>query len=312
MDGTKIPLTFYYNKKLYPNGLPKDKQAIPYALKGYGSYGANYQWFDPAEMLFLNRKGVIAYPSLRGGGEYGDDWWNAGKIETKHTTWEDEGMAAKFLIDQGYTTKGMIVADNFSAGGLAGARAAVDPRFKDYLAAVYNDGCVLDQVRTEYEPMGKQNIPEFGSSETQLAEQVKMSPLHQVQKGTVYPRFFINVDMADVNVLAQEGFKMAAALANAHPNNQPILKVGSYGHMGAGGDVDDSIRAGAEKVGWMLWVTGKMPRMDSLYQQAEREAGNIKKGSSQTVEPAASGVQKATAKGTWYKPWTWHPSTWFR
>ncbi|MDQ2798308.1 MAG: prolyl oligopeptidase family serine peptidase, partial [Armatimonadota bacterium] len=117
-DGTLIPLSIIFKKGLKLDG------SHPTLLDGYGSYGEVISpYFDPTRIPWLDRGGVIAEAHVRGGGEYGEGWHLAGKLLTKHHTWEDFIACGQYLIDYGYTSPAHLAGEGTCAGGITIGRA---------------------------------------------------------------------------------------------------------------------------------------------------------------------------------------------
>ena len=217
-DGTKIPVTLMYRKTTQLNG---DNPTI---LVGYGSYGLSQRpAFDPARLAWLERGGVYAIAHIRGGGEYGDAWHQAGRKATKINTITDFIAVADFLVKYGFTNPRKLAIQGTSAGGIPAGGALV--RRPDLCAAVIARVPVLDMLRFEFAPNGPANIPEFGSVATREGFEALrvMSAYHHVQDGTAYPAVLLTAGMNDPRVDPWQPGKMAARLQQASTSGKPVL-----------------------------------------------------------------------------------------
>ncbi len=172
----------------------------------------------------LENGGVFAMPNLRGGGEYGEDWHQAGMLMKKQNVFDDFIAAAEYLIAQKYTSKEKLGIGGGSNGGLlVGACMTQRPDlFKVALPAVG----VMDMLRYHKFTVGKGWIPEYGSSE-EIAEMFNYlkgySPVHNLKPGTAYPATMITTGDHDDRVVPAHSFKFAAGLQAAHKGDNPVL-----------------------------------------------------------------------------------------
>ena len=212
-DGTLIPLSIVYKKGLKLDG------SNPTLLEGYGAYGISSDpFFDPRYLAWYERGGVFAVAHIRGGGEYGEDWHLAGKMLTKHNTWQDFIASAHYLIDQKYTTSAKLGIEGGSAGGITIGRSITE-RPDLFAAAIALTQC---QCRTwcvpSSHPTGPPNIPEFGTVKTEdgFKGLYEMSAYHHVKDGTAYPAVMVTTGFNDPRVISWEPGKMAARLQACH------------------------------------------------------------------------------------------------
>jgi prolyl oligopeptidase len=217
-DGTEITM-FLAHKK----GLQRDGQN-PTLLYGYGGFNISLTpIFSASRFLFLEQGGLIAIPNLRGGGEYGEQWHQAGMLGKKQNVFDDFLAAAEWLIAQKYTTQSRLAIMGGSNGGLlVGAALTQRPElFRAVICAVP----LLDMVRYHKFLIARLWIPEFGSPDD--AEQFKWlyaySPYHHVKDGTAYPAVFLEAAESDSRVDALHARKMTARLQAATSSDQPIL-----------------------------------------------------------------------------------------
>jgi prolyl oligopeptidase len=220
-DGTKISMFLVHKRGFTKNG------ATPTLLSGYGGFNISetpafsatlFQWFEAG--------GMYALPNLRGGGEYGDAWHEAGMLAKKQNVIDDFIAAAEWLIREGYTRPETLAISGGSNGGLL-TGAAITQRPDLFRAAIIAVP-LLDMLRYQNFLMARYWVPEYGSAED--AEQFKYlyaySPYHHVRAGTRYPAVFLTAGEHDNRVHALHARKMAALLqasTSADPAERPVL-----------------------------------------------------------------------------------------
>jgi prolyl oligopeptidase len=155
-DGTLVPLSIIRVKNIKLAG------NRPTHLIGYGAYGISMDpSLDPVRLAWLERGGVIAIAHVRGGGEYGEEWYRAGYKLTKQHTIDDFIACAKYLIDHKYTSPSRLSGEGTSAGGIL-IGGAITQRPDLFAGALIRVGC-FDALRMEFTPNGPPNIAEFGT-----------------------------------------------------------------------------------------------------------------------------------------------------
>ena len=251
-DGTMIPLSIIYKKGLIKDG------SRPTHLIGYGSYGIT---IDPAfaarRFPWLERGGVLAVAHIRGGGEYGEDWHNAGRKLTKQNTISDFIACAEYLVKNKYTSPSHLAGEGGSAGGIT-AGGALTQR-PELFAVIFDDVGLSDALRFETSPNGPPNIPEFGSTTTPdgFKGLYGMSAYAHVKDGTPYPAVMLTTGINDPRVDSWQAAKMAARLEAATSSGKPILLRVDYdaGHgMGSGRNQRDEELA--DQYSFALWQSG--------------------------------------------------------
>jgi prolyl oligopeptidase len=218
----KTPVTMFLAHK---KGLKLDGDN-PTLLYGYGGFNVSQTpTFSPSRFLFLERGGVLAVANLRGGGEYGEDWHQAGMLGKKQNVFDDFIAAAEYLIDHKYTNKDKLAIQGGSNGGLLmGAALTQRP---DLFRAVVCSVPLLDMVRYHRFLIARLWIPEYGSADD--PEQFKWlyaySPYHHVKDGTAYPAVLFEAAESDSRVDPLHARKMTARLqaATASGPDRPIL-----------------------------------------------------------------------------------------
>jgi prolyl oligopeptidase len=229
-DGEKIPMVIAYKKGLKRNGLN------PTILYGYGGYGSVYTPFYSSNFMYhLENGGIIALPCLRGGGEYGGKWHEAGKNLKKQTVFEDFIAAAEYLIKQKYTSSEKLALMGGSNGGLlVGAVLTQRPDlFKVGIAEVG----VYDMLRYHHFTIGSSWQAEYGTSNdsAEFANLYSYSPLHNVSDTNSYPSMLITTGTHDDRVVPMHSFKFTATLQEKNKGTNPtLLYIGNnMGHSGS-------------------------------------------------------------------------------
>jgi prolyl oligopeptidase len=218
-DGTRVPVFVTHRKDMPLDG------STPTILYGYGGFDVSITpSFSKETALWLQMGGAYALATLRGGGEYGDAWHDAGRLAKKQHVFDDFIAAAQMLIDRKITSTPKLAIDGGSNGGLlVGAVLVQRP---DLFGAAIAEQGVLDMLRFERFTVGKAWIGEYGSARAS-AEQFKTlyaySPLDNVKPGTHYPPTLITTSDHDDRVYPSHSFKFTAALQNAQAGDAPIL-----------------------------------------------------------------------------------------
>ena len=251
-DGTMIPLSIVYKR-----GIAKDG-ARPTLLEGYGSYGITLDpSFVPRYIPWLEHGGVWAIAHVRGGGEYGEDWHNAGRKLTKQNTIGDMIACAEYLVKEKYTSPAHLAAQGGSAGGIT-VGGALTQR-PDLFAVILDDVGVSDALRSENSPGGPANIPEFGSVRTEdgFKGLFAMDAYVHVKDGTRYPAVMLTTGVNDPRVDPWEAAKMTARLQAATSSGKPILLRVDYdaGH-GFGSGKTQRNQLVADELSFALWQFG--------------------------------------------------------
>jgi prolyl oligopeptidase len=258
-DGTKVSMFVVHRKGLARNG------ENPTYLTGYGGFNVSetpafsatmFQWFDAG--------GVMALPNLRGGGEYGDAWHEAGMLVKKQNTFDDFIAAAEWLIAEKYTSPAKLAIAGGSNGGLlTGAAITQRPElFRAALVAVP----LLDMLRYQNFLMARYWVPEYGSAEDaqQFAFLSAYSPYQKVKPGVPYPAVLLTAGENDMRVHALHARKMAAALQAAtadDPSAKPVLLwVDREAGHGQGKPLNLKIRDAADQRIFFMWQLGMLPK----------------------------------------------------
>jgi len=247
-DGTKVPMMITRHRDSVLDGSHRT------LLYGYGGFNISLTpAYAPSIVAWLDTGGIYAVPSLRGGGEYGRDWHEAGMIEKKQNVFDDFIAAAEELIRLKYTTSDRLAVRGGSNGGLlVGAVMTQRPElFGACLPAVG----VMDMLRFHKFTIGWAWVSEFGSSDDkdQFKTLRAYSPLHNIKPGTCYPATMITTADRDDRVVPGHSFKFAAALQAAQSCDRPtLIRIETRAGHGAGTPVSKSIEEYADLWSFLL------------------------------------------------------------
>lgn len=251
-DGTQVPM-FIVHKK----GLTLDGQNMTY-LYGYGGFNISLTpSFSPSVMVWLEMGGVFAQPNLRGGGEYGEEWHQAGTKLNKQNVFDDFIAAAEWLVENGYTSPGKLAIAGGSNGGLlVGACMTQRP---DLFGAALPAVGVMDMLRFPKFTIGWAWVSDYGSPENldEFRALYAYSPLHNLKPGTRYPSTLITTADHDDRVVPAHSFKFAATLQAAHEGDNPVLiRIETKAGHGAGKPTAKVIEEAADRWAFLLDVLG--------------------------------------------------------
>ncbi len=250
-DGTKISM-FLVAKK----GLPKDGNR-PVLLTGYGGFNISLTpAFDPSNFVLLQRGGIYAVANLRGGGEYGEAWHEAGMFDRKQNVFDDFIAAAEWLVSSGYSSPKRIAIEGGSNGGLL--TAAVMTQRPDRFGAVICRVPVADMLRYHQFTVGRFWISEYGSADdpSQFPYLYKYSPLHNVVDGTPYPPILITTADTDDRVSPGMAKKFAARLQAAGHAAPVLIRVETKAGHGAGKPLSKTIEEDADIFSFVFSMLG--------------------------------------------------------
>lgn len=252
-DGTKIPMIITYKKGTELNG------KNPTILYGYGGFNVSLPpSFSVTNAVWLEQGGVYAVANLRGGGEYGKKWHDAGTKMQKQNVFDDFIAAAEYLIAENYTSSDYLAIRGGSNGGLlVGAVMTQRPELmKVALPAVG----VLDMLRYHTFTAGAGWAYDYGTAEDskEMFEYLKAySPVHNVKAGVEYPATLVTTGDHDDRVVPAHSFKFAAELQAKQTGNNPVLiRIETDAGHGAGTPVSKTIEQYADIYGFTLWNMG--------------------------------------------------------
>ena len=246
-DGTKVPM-FIVSKK----GLKLDGSNPTY-LYGYGGFNISLTpAFSPANLAWMEMGGVYVVANLRGGGEYGEAWHQAGTKLQKQNVFDDFIGAAEWLVSNKVTSPQKLAIGGGSNGGLL-VGAAMTQRPDLFGAALPAVG-VMDMLRFHKFTIGWAWTSDYGSSENadEFKALVKYSPLHNLKPGTCYPATLVTTADHDDRVVPAHSFKYAAAAQAAQGGSAPILiRIETKAGHGAGKPTTKQIEEVADRWGFL-------------------------------------------------------------
>jgi prolyl oligopeptidase len=234
-DGTRVPLNV-----ISAPGTPRDGTA-PALLTAYGGFGISLvPRFEPELLLWLEQGGVYVVANIRGGGEFGEQWHQAGRLAAKQNCFDDFIACADHLVSSRITSRERLAIMGGSNGGLL--MGAVLTQRPDIARAVIAAVPVMDSLRAETTTNGRFNTPEFGTVQDPelFTALLAYSPYHNVAGRTAYPAVLLTAGENDTRVDAWHAKKMTARLQEATTSGLPVLlRLESTGHLG--GSLDQSI-----------------------------------------------------------------------
>jgi len=247
-DNTQVPMFITYKKGIKLDG------NNPTYLYAYGGFNISLTpSFSVSTLVWLEMGGVYAVPNLRGGGEYGEEWHQAGMKLKKQNVFDDFIAAAEWLIANGYTkTDKLAIAGGSNGGLLVGACMTQRP---DLFGAALPAVGVMDMLRFHKFTIGWAWVSEYGSPDNpeEFKALYAYSPLHNLKPGTAYPATMITTADHDDRVVPAHSFKFAAALQAAHTGENPVLiRIETKAGHGAGKPTAKIIEEAADK--WAFLV----------------------------------------------------------
>ena len=252
-DGTKIPMMITHKK-----GLPLNGQN-PTILYGYGGFNISLTpAFSVINAVWMEQGGILAIPNLRGGGEYGKKWHDAGIKTQKQNVFDDFIAAAEYLIAEKFTSSDYLAIKGGSNGGLlVGATMTQRPDLaKVALPAVG----VLDMLRYHTFTAGAGWAYDYGTSEDDLEMFTYLkdySPVHNVRKGVKYPATLITTGDHDDRVVPAHSFKFAAELQEKQTGDNPtLIRIEVNAGHGAGTPVSKTIEQNVDIFGFTFFNMG--------------------------------------------------------
>ena len=251
-DGTKVPMFVVHAKGLHLDG------SNPTLLTGYGGFNlSRTPSFSALATAWIENGGVYAVANLRGGGEFGEAWHQAGMLENKQNVFDDFIAAAEYLVASGYTTEARLAIQGGSNGGLL--VGAVSNQRPDLFGAVICTYPLLDMVRYHQFLVASFWIPEYGSSDDpkQFDYIHAYSPYHNVIDGGEYPATLYISGDGDTRVAPLHARKMAALMQAKNGSMDPILLRyhTQAGHSG-GQPVRQQVDEMVDMVSFLLWQVG--------------------------------------------------------
>ena len=252
-DGTKVPMIITHKKGVVLNG------KNPTILYGYGGFNISLTpSFSVSNAVWIEQGGVYAVPNLRGGGEYGKKWHDAGTQMQKQNVFDDFIAAAEYLIDNKYTSPAYLAIKGRSNGGLlVGATMTQRP---DLMKVALPGVGVLDMLRYHTFTAGAGWAYDYGTANDsiEMFEYLKgYSPVHNVKKGTKYPATLVTTGDHDDRVVPAHSFKFAAELQEKQTGENPVLiRIETNAGHGAGTPISKTIEQYSDIFGFTLFNMG--------------------------------------------------------
>ena len=256
-DGTKVPMFITHKKGIKMDG------NNPTLLYGYGGFNISLTpGFSVTRIAWLEQGGVLAVANLRGGGEYGRAWHEAGTKLQKQNVFDDCIAAAEYLIAQGYTSPEKLALQGGSNGGLL-VGAVVNQRPDLFAVAIPQVG-VMDMLRYHKFTIGRYWAVDYGTSEDskEMFEYLyKYSPLHSIQNGVEYPAILVTTADHDDRVVPAHSFKYVAALQNSDIGDRPhLIRIESNAGHGGGKPLDKTIAEVTDMFSFIFFNMGVTPK----------------------------------------------------
>jgi len=247
-DGTKVPMFVTRKKNIAYDG------ANPTLLYGYGGFNISVTpSFSPSRATLLENNGIYVVANIRGGGEFGEKWHDAGTKCQKQNVFDDFISAAEYLIEKKYTSPARLAIQGGSNGGLlVGACMTQRP---DLFGVCFPAVGVLDMLRYHKFTIGYAWATDYGRSDNkgEFPCLIKYSPLHNIKK-TAYPATLITTADHDDRVVPAHSFKFAAALQEHQQGDNPaLIRIETSAGHGAGKPTSKLIDEAADFLSFMLW-----------------------------------------------------------
>ena len=255
-DGTKVPMFIVYKKGLEKNG------KNPTLLYSYGGFNVSMTpGFSTSRILWLENGGIYAQPSIRGGGEYGEEWHISGTKMQKQNVFDDFIAAGEYLIENGYTSSDYLAIRGGSNGGLlVGATMTQRP---DLAKVAFPAVGVMDMLRYHKFTAGAGWAYDYGTSDDskEMFEYLyKYSPVHALKPNTAYPATMVTTADHDDRVVPAHSFKFAATLQEHHVGDNPVLiRIETNAGHGAGTPISKQIEQSADMYAFAWYNMGILP-----------------------------------------------------
>ncbi|MEA3264385.1 MAG: prolyl oligopeptidase family serine peptidase [Pseudomonadota bacterium] len=259
-DGTRVPMFVVRKKDVAQAG-----KAVPTLLYGYGGFDISLTpGFSAARMAWLEAGGAFALANLRGGGEYGKAWHDAGRLGNKQNVFDDFIAAGEYLIAEGITPKSGLTIQGGSNGGLL-VGAVVNQR-PDLFAAANAAVGVMDMLRFDRFTAGRYWVDDYGypSKEADWRVLRAYSPYHNIKVGVNYPAMLVTTADTDDRVVPGHSFKYTAALQAAKAGDRPhLIRIETRAGHGSGKPTDKAVAEGADVLAFLAqWSGLEVPRSE--------------------------------------------------
>ncbi|MDT9600346.1 prolyl oligopeptidase family serine peptidase [Sphingosinicella rhizophila] len=251
-DGTKVPMFVAYKK-----GLDLSRGA-PTLMHGYGGFNVSVTpSFSVPRLAWMEMGGIFVVANVRGGGEYGKDWHNAGRLLNKQNGFDDFIAAGEALVQSGITTPRQLAIMGGSNGGLL-VGAVVNQR-PDLFAAALPQVGVMDMLRYNRFTAGRYWVDDYGdpADEAQFRNLFAYSPYHNVKGGRPYPAILVTTADTDDRVVPGHSFKYAAALQAMEIGDKPhLIRIETRAGHGSGKPTAKQIEENADMWAFAGFHTG--------------------------------------------------------
>ncbi len=252
-DGTMIPMTIIRRKDIAISG-----KTAPTLLYGYGGFNISLNpGFSATRLAWLEQGGAVAIANLRGGGEFGQSWHDAGRLKNKQNVFDDFIAAGEYLKANGYTGKDQLAVEGRSNGGLL-VGAVVNQRPDLFVAALPSVG-VMDMLRFDKFTVGRFWIDDYGdpSKAEDFPLLYSYSPYHNILSGKDYPAILVTTGDTDDRVVPAHSFKYIAALQAADIGPKPhLIRVETRTGHGSGKPIDKVIDEYSDMYAFAAFWTG--------------------------------------------------------
>lgn len=255
-DGTRVPVFIVRRKDVAEAGQP-----VPTLLYGYGGFDISLTpSFSVSRLAWIEAGGAFALANIRGGGEYGKEWHDAGRLANKQNVFDDFIAAGEFLKAEGIAAQdGLAIQGGSNGGLLVGAVANQRP---DLFAAGNAAVGVMDMLRFDRWTAGRYWVDDYGypDREADFGVLRAYSPLHNIQPNTEYPALIVTTADTDDRVVPGHSFKYAAALQAADLGPRPqIIRIETRAGHGSGKPTDKAIEEAADVMAFLAYWTGLQP-----------------------------------------------------
>ena len=252
-DGTRVPMFLVRSKAVAESG-----KAVPTLLYGYGGFNISLTpGFSPSRLAWIESGGAYAVANIRGGGEYGKEWHDAGRLNNKQNVFDDFIAAGEYLIDQGITPEDGLAIQGGSNGGLL--IGAVTNQRPDLFAAGNAAVGVMDMLRFDQFTAGRYWVDDYGypSKEADWKVLRAYSPYHNIRSGVDYPALLVTTADTDDRVVPGHSFKYTAALQAADLGDKPqLIRIETRAGHGSGKPTDKAIEEAADVLAFLAAFTG--------------------------------------------------------
>lgn len=271
-DGTRVPMFVVRSR-----AVAKAKLPVPTLLYGYGGFDVSLTpGFSSTRMAWLEAGGAFALANLRGGGEYGRAWHEAGRGANKQNVFDDFIAAGEYLVKEGIAKKDGLAIQGGSNGGLL-VGAVVNQRPDLFAAAVAQVG-VMDMLRFDRFTAGRYWVDDYGHPDREADFKVlrAYSPYHNIRGGRAYPAILVTTADTDDRVVPGHSFKYAAALQHADLGDKPrLIRIETRAGHGSGKPTDKAIEEGADILAFVAQWTGlQLPPEGTIAHAGTEERGN--------------------------------------